>query len=193
MKKLGIAAGVAVVVALVVFAGIEVVLRYSMPRFQDRSDQRVASLDIVYSESSRCEDCHQDIWAVWLTSAHKTVSCETCHGPQQAHVDNTEVLVPVDKTGQLCLLCHTKLESKPSTFPQIVPADHYSGQPCLSCHSPYWVTIAEAPVTPNDIPHKAALACLSCHKAGVLGAQKLDEYHEGATVQMCPLCHQVAK
>jgi len=179
--------------AVVLFIGIRVVLGTSIPAFQDKSTERVANLGIEYGEPTRCQSCHQDIYNDWLDSAHKNFDCESCHGPSQAHVDDSQLVVEVDKTGELCAQCHSKLESRPSDFPQIVVSEHYSDKTCLACHSPYYALIADAPLTPNDVAHKIAGTCLSCHKNGLLGAQKLSQYHSGFTVQMCSLCHQVGK
>lgn len=189
MKKLGIAVGIAAALVLVLFVGIKVVLGSSIPAFQEKSIERIANLSIEYSESSRCQDCHLDIYNDWLDSAHKTVDCDTCHGPSQAHVDNSALIVAVDKSGELCALCHKKLESKPSTFPQIVVEEHYSGTPCLDCHSPYSSLIAEAPPVPHTLQGRVDV-CLSCHRAGLFRAPKVPEDHAGHTSKMCLSCHQ---
>ena len=188
MKKLGIALGVAAALALVLFVGVRVVLGTSIPRFQEQSRERIANLSIEYSEPSRCISCHQDTYNDWADSAHKGFDCETCHIPSQAHVDNSALLVAVDKSGALCQLCHSKSESRPSTFPQIVVADHYSDQTCLTCHSPYGALFSDVPV-PHTLQGRINV-CLSCHRAGLLGAPKVPARdHSVFTSQMCLLCH----
>jgi hypothetical protein len=189
MKKLGMALGVAAALALVLFVVVRVVLGTSIPRFQEQSRERIANLSIEYSEPSRCISCHQDYYNDWADSAHKGFDCETCHSPCQAHVDNSALIVAVDKSGALCVLCHSKSESKPSTFPQIVVADHYSDQICTVCHSPYSMAISDLPVIPHSLQGRINV-CLSCHKAGLLGAPKVPARdHSAFTSQMCLLCH----
>jgi hypothetical protein len=188
MKKVAVAVGVVAVLALVFFVGVKVVLGSTIPSFQEKSTERIANLSIEYSEPSRCQDCHLDIYNDWLDSAHKTVDCDTCHGPTQAHVDNSALIVAVDKSGELCALCHSKLESKPSTFPQIVVEEHYSDKTCLDCHSPYSSLIADAPLVPHTLQGRRDV-CLSCHRAGLLGAPKVPQDHGGFTSNMCLNCH----
>jgi len=189
MKKLGIALGVAAALVLVFFVGIKVVLGSSIPAFQEKSSKRIANLSIEYSESSRCQACHLDIYNDWLDSAHKNGDCDTCHGPSQAHVDNSALIVAVDKSGELCALCHSRLESRPSTFPQIIVEEHYSDKTCLECHSPYGSLIADLPLIPHTLQGRTNV-CLSCHRAGLLGAPKVPARdHVGFTSQMCLNCH----
>ena len=189
MKRVGIAVGVVAALALVLFVGVRVVLGTSIPRFQEQSRGRVASLGIEYSEPTRCISCHQDIYNDWADSAHKGFDCEACHNPSQAHVDDSALIVAVDKSGELCALCHRKLESKPSTFPQIVVEEHYSDKTCLECHSPYSSLIADLPLIPHTLQGRLNV-CLSCHRAGLLGAPKVPARdHVGFTSQMCLNCH----
>ncbi|MBU2008742.1 MAG: hypothetical protein KJ624_02660 [Chloroflexi bacterium] len=189
MKKLGIAVAVAAALVLVLFVGIKVVLGSSIPAFQEKSIERIANLSIEYSESSRCQACHLDIYNDWLDSAHKTADCDTCHGPSQAHVDNSSLIVPVDTSGDLCMSCHNKLESKPSTFSQIISEAHYPEKPCLDCHSPYIRPIAESPPVPHTLQGRIGV-CLSCHEKGVFRAPKLAKDHVGFTAEMCLNCHK---
>jgi len=54
------------------------------------------------------------------------------------HIDDpTTVKAVLPDTAVLCIRCHTASAAKPKSFPQIVPADHYAGPPCGSCHEPH--------------------------------------------------------
>ena len=69
-------------------------------------------------------------------------TCDTCHGPAKAHVDNPEVKLPKPGYGQ-CVRCHEASPSRPAWIHQVTPAKHYTGQVCTECHVPH---------QPNEVP-----------------------------------------
>ena len=73
---------------------------------------------------------------------HKTLSCETCHGPSRAHVVN-----PAEKLPKLnismCVRCHQASPSRPKWLHQINVHNHYTGDVCTECHVPH---------QPNEVP-----------------------------------------
>jgi len=94
---------------------------------------------VNYAGSISCgeENCHEIIYSVWVKDRHKTVNCETCHGPAEKHALNArEPLTPADDSREYCGKCHFKRLARPENFPQIDPETH-SELRCSYCHSPH--------------------------------------------------------
>jgi hypothetical protein len=100
--------------------------------------EEIASRPPVFAGKKACDECHSDILQKLATDAHKTLSCETCHGVSREHADNPDVL-PSKLTGSHCLRCHEANPSRPAWFRQIVVKNHYSGK-CVECHLPHQPT-----------------------------------------------------
>jgi hypothetical protein len=96
----------------------------------------------VYAGKKACEECHSDEYQKLSKHEHKTLSCEGCHGPGEAHgkdprKDN------IDKSGYAaCVRCHEANPSRPKWHKQIVSKNHYPGK-CTECHVPHM---------PNEVP-----------------------------------------
>ena len=90
-----------------------------------------------------CGECHGDEFKIRSAGAHKTVSCEVCHGPLAFHVkdDGSVEAPPIDRSYTLCARCHRRIVGRPAKFPQVVLEEHVSGplegKICLSCHNPH--------------------------------------------------------
>ncbi len=143
---------------------------------------RAAAVDLNLAVPARyagqqiCNDCHEEIVATRDQHAHRTIACESCHGPGLAHSeapDEHDMTVPQER--EFCILCHDYSASRPKGFPQINAATHNSGQPCLECHP------AHAP----SLPH-APGECSACHSQV---ATTLEESHH--QFMSCTDCHQV--
>jgi hypothetical protein len=98
--------------------------------------------DPVFAGKKACEECHGDEMAKLTKGSHKTLSCEACHGPGQAHADNPDVKVDKSNIGA-CLRCHEANPSRPKWHKQIVSKAHYTGSKCTECHVPH---------SPADVP-----------------------------------------
>ena len=95
---------------------------------------------IGHAESVSCseENCHKTIYKIWVDSGHKTVNCETCHGPFHDHVSNIRITPqPADDSREFCGKCHFKRVARPSSFPQIEPEIHGENLKCAYCHNPH--------------------------------------------------------
>jgi hypothetical protein len=96
----------------------------------------------VFAGAKACEECHSDELNKLLKNGHKSLSCEACHGPGQAHADNPDV-----KIGHLnyspCVRCHEANPSRPKWHKQVVSKNHYTGSKCTECHVPH---------APNEVP-----------------------------------------
>jgi len=109
--------------------------------------QEIAARQPFWAGKAACVECHTDHAEKLAKGEHKTLSCETCHGPGEAHVKNpAEKLPKLDMTKldmSLCVRCHAASPSKPKWLHQINPHNHYTGNVCTECHVPH---------QPNEVP-----------------------------------------
>jgi len=108
---------------------------YQYGWFRGAALEEIAARTPVFAGKQACDECHSDILQKLAKDAHKTLSCEACHGVSREHADNPDIL-PVKATGNYCLRCHEANPSRPAWFKQIVVKDHYSGK-CTECHLPH--------------------------------------------------------
>lgn len=94
--------------------------------------------DPLFAGKLACDECHSDILHQLAADAHKTLSCEGCHGVCRDHANNPDIL-PVKATGSHCIRCHAADLSRPKWLKQIVVKDHY-GENCKECHAPHQPT-----------------------------------------------------
>jgi hypothetical protein len=133
------------------------------PSFQEygwyRGDAlaELAARDTVYAGKKACDECHSDLVQKLQKGAHKTLSCEGCHGPGQAHALNPDIKIDKSNYGA-CVRCHEANPSRPKWHKQIEVKTHYRetkpetkpGQKpelkpslCTECHVPH---------SPSDVP-----------------------------------------
>jgi len=110
----------------------------------------IASRDPVFAGKKSCDECHSEQLQKLQKFGHKSLSCEGCHGPLQAHVENPEVKPEKRSTYGSCLRCHEANPSRPKWYKQIVSKNHYSeskpgAKPslCTECHVPH---------APSEVP-----------------------------------------
>jgi hypothetical protein len=97
----------------------------------------LATRDQVFAGRKACEICHADEVKKLGQKEHKTLSCESCHGPGQAHADNPDVKMAILNYSH-CVRCHEFYPSRPKWHHQINSKTHYStGQKCTECHVPH--------------------------------------------------------
>ena len=138
----------------------------------------VAKLPISYAGAKTCAECHDEEDNIKSQGFHRNVSCEVCHGPGAAHVDDPGTVKPsAPRERGLCPLCHNYSPSRPTGFPQIVTAQHNPGKPCMTCHKPH-----------DPVPPNTPKDCSACHRG--ISSQKQVSPH--ATLE-CATCHQVPK
>lgn len=188
-------AGLLVAAATVLFLGFRAAVIQGVfpvddfglrPIDRESNTSQWANRPQTFAEASECAgaDCHGDIYDGWLTSAHGTVGCETCHGPAAAHVEDSNVAVSVDNSRDLCELCHARLTARPSGFPQVQPDEHYVGPLCVSCHQPH------RPGPASTITHPEQGDCLQCHGLVAPEARPIPADHAGRTSDQCLNCHE---
>ena len=98
-----------------------------------------------YAGEKACADCHQDMVDLKSPNVHKSLSCETCHGPGLEHINSSDsVHMRVPKSREFCATCHTKNSARSAeNIVQINIKEHNPGQICTECHNPHspWLTI----------------------------------------------------
>ncbi|VVB89265.1 Uncharacterised protein [uncultured archaeon] len=108
--------------------------------YRGDSVAELRELPVGYAGSASCSDvnCHNSVYTIWVNSSHKTVNCETCHGPSQNHVTDTRTMpTPANDTREFCGMCHFKRTARPADFPQIDPDTHGENLQCTYCHNPH--------------------------------------------------------
>lgn len=126
----------------------------------EANNEKWASLPIQYVGSSVCIDCHQGKYDMWEKGNHRTVACENCHGPARAHLE-TKTPESLDTSRELCGLCHARLVSRPSDFPQVDMAVMGGDEKCVACHDPHEPRAGMPPAVPHDLEERSD--CESCH------------------------------
>jgi len=165
---------VLVVVALAVRAVLPASLT-DKESFVNLATEREMARPVKHAGSDVCSDCHEES-GVKKGGYHRNLSCETCHGPAQLHVENpAEVKPSLPKIREFCVRCHAYSPSRPTGYPQINPSAHNPLKPCTSCHNPH-----------DPKPPHAPQECQACH--GEIARTKALSPH----VQLeCTTCHNV--
>ena len=139
---------------------------YQYGHYRGKSVAEIAAQEPTFQTPRYCKDCHDERYAQWSANNHKSVICEVCHGAAQGHPENGKLPIPKD-TRKLCTLCHEKMPGRPSTQPQIDPAQHSGGQQCVVCHNAHAPKLAGAVAKiAGDAAAGAKTAaeqCASCH------------------------------
>lgn len=129
-------------------------------RDSEANMEKWASLPIRFASSDVCVDCHQDKYSLWEKGNHIKVSCESCHGPAKAHLE-TGARPTVDTSRELCGVCHAKLVSRPSDFPQVDMEEMGGHEECITCHDPHEPRAGMPPQVPHTLEGRTE--CQSCH------------------------------
>jgi len=104
--------------------------------YRKSNEQEWVNLAIKYQGRGYCQDCHGEPYKSILSSPHRGIECENCHGPAGDHPTNPLKLKK--NTGRdLCLRCHSYLAyptSKRSEIKGIDAEKHNPSGACASCH-----------------------------------------------------------
>jgi len=105
-------------------------------RFNSIAENKERAMN--YAGKDACADCHEDKAAQIKSDLHAGLSCETCHGPGQAHSQDPESvkLIKPDQRS-FCGTCHSMNASRPSFMQQIELKEHYPDKKCIECHNPH--------------------------------------------------------
>lgn len=141
---------------------------YEFGHYRGDSVAEIAAQEPVFRTSAYCQACHSERHAQWSAASHKTVACETCHGPAVDHPQKGKLPIPAD-TRRLCSLCHERMPERPRTQPQMDLAQHGAGQQCAACHNPHAPKLTGVvPAVGGNIAagrKKHAETCSACHGA----------------------------
>ena len=105
--------------------------------------KEISALPISYAGRETCMECHEEQAAKLDKGGHKSVRCESCHGPAGAHANDMSLDPPRIVDPKFCLRCHEANPARPLKFPQVVSEDHPSDQKCVECHVPH---------SPREVP-----------------------------------------
>jgi len=104
--------------------------------YRGRALADIAAQETTYAGRKSCAECHSEIESLLGAHEHRGLSCESCHGPGQAHADNPDIKIGV-ATAADCLRCHEQAPARPSSHKQIVSRQHYAEFRCVECHIPH--------------------------------------------------------
>ena len=139
LKRLGL--------AFAVFISLFLVVRNSLvpDTFGQYGFYRGASLEEIaesppkFTGQAGCLDCHMDIYELKQQDVHKTISCETCHGPGKLHSESAEasqIQKPTER--ESCGICHSRNAARPgAVILQIDLKEHNIDKKCIECHNPH--------------------------------------------------------
>ncbi len=114
--------------------------------------EREVAKNIVFAGATVCANCHGVQADKKKDGYHKTVSCETCHGPAQVHTENPSIKPTAPRGREFCVFCHAYDPSRPTGFPQINPVLHNPIKACITCHNPH-----------DPVPPETPRECSACH------------------------------
>ena len=171
-------------------------------RFHRQSTiEREAAKNIMFAGASICGSCHVDKAAKKKEGYHKTVACETCHGPAQAHLENPATKPTAPRGRDFCVFCHAYDPSRPTGFPQINPVLHNPIKACITCHDPHDPVPREVPrecsachaqiASIKTVSPHALIGCTSCHTvpAKHKTAPRSVRQSKPETREFCGKCH----
>jgi len=107
---------------------------------RESNEEDWKKIKVKYQGKEYCKDCHTDKYVKNMSSSHKIIQCENCHGPAVDHPDDPPKLV-VDKSRELCLRCHFPLPyptSGRTKIRGIDPLKHNPDIECSTCHNPHY-------------------------------------------------------
>ncbi len=96
--------------------GLHGAYKYSYYRADSLQEQK--DLPVIYQGTGKCAECHK-LQYNRMIGGHARIACETCHGFQQSHSEDTKIRVPDELALELCLRCHKYLQGRPENLHQI--------------------------------------------------------------------------
>jgi ribosomal protein S27AE len=170
----------AIVFVVTIAALLALRARFVPESFGDLGHYRAEAVEVVAAQPARyaglqpCADCHTDQAELKARSYHRGLTCEGCHGPASAHVEDPTAVRPlVRRERDACARCHSYLASRPTGFRQVLNSLHNPVRPCIACHDPH-------DPTPPHVPS----SCSACHAA--IARIKAVSHHWSLD---CETCH----
>lgn len=104
--------------------------------YRGKALAELAAREPVFAGRKACDECHSEVLQKVAKYEHKTISCETCHGPARTHAEDPDVRT-TKWNDTRCIRCHEASPARPTWLKQIDLKKHYSGQTCKECHVPH--------------------------------------------------------
>ena len=151
-----------------------------------------------YVGSETCAACHADLSSKFATNPHaklalehsgKGVTCESCHGPGQAHVESGGDVTKIRQLSKMsakqidatCLGCHA------GAHPNFLRSPHaQAGVSCTSCHSVHMAK-TDANLLQADQPK----LCYGCHTDVKPAFAQPFHHRVDEGLMKCSDCHDV--
>jgi hypothetical protein len=150
----------------------------STPLHEATTIQRELAEPIRFGGAEVCGACHVDQMDIKLAGYHKSLACETCHGPAADHAENPEGVKPyAPRDRSFCPKCHAYDAARPTGFPQINPTEHNPVLACITCHNPH-----------DPVPPQTPQECSACHAQ--IAHTKAVSAH---ALLACTTCHDVSE
>jgi hypothetical protein len=161
--------------------------------FRSEAVNEARDKELVHVGAKTCAECHEDVAAVRAKDVHARVQCETCHGVGAAHAADPEQPIAIPDGRAACLVCHQKEDARPSHFPQIEVAGHFSflgvkddSIACTRCHSPHEPLFLDRDLRQARM-HPIVHRCRDCHIGRTDEGLEQPENHP--QIFTCKYCH----
>lgn len=93
---------------------------------------------IAYAGQKACADCHVDVVDLRAQARHRSIACESCHGPLATHAADPGQMTPKRPEARpLCVHCHAANTGKPRRYPTVDIKEHAGDESCATCHKPH--------------------------------------------------------
>jgi uncharacterized CHY-type Zn-finger protein len=93
---------------------------------------------IEYAGQAACADCHADVADLRAKARHKSIACESCHGPLAKHAADPGAMTPkLPVATPLCTHCHAANTGKTKRYPTVDITEHAGTESCVTCHKPH--------------------------------------------------------
>ena len=154
----------------------------------------------AYVTSATCGACHEDLAKKFARNPHQVLetnpkkgwkdqSCESCHGPGQAHVDAgdgskilTFVKRPAKEINQSCLVCHARMETHAGSGTSLHGKNQLACSDCHSIHQPKEAV--------HLLAEQSDQLCMRCHSETQAAFAKPFRHRLQEGAIHCVDCHQ---
>jgi len=129
------------------FIALMLVIRYflkpdswgKMGPYRYEALKEIANKEPKYVDLASCEMCHDTIVKIKIEGEHKSINCQTCHGPGYKHINEPDTSnIEKPKGREFCVRCHAKNSARPENIvKQIDAIEHNKGEVCITCHNPH--------------------------------------------------------
>ncbi len=110
-------------------------------RYRGASVGEVAGRDINFAGggNKNCESCHPGNVQALAQGEHKSLDCQSCHGPAAKHLKNPAARdLAVKGDAELCGACHRDIAGRSKERIATVKLQmHSGGVECARCHDPH--------------------------------------------------------